>query len=35
MTAIRKELGEDFSFEWQDERVNPPLQPGNTAIAVE
>ncbi|KAH9844852.1 putative CDP-alcohol phosphatidyltransferase [Teratosphaeria destructans] len=35
-TAIKKEIGEDFNFEWKDERVNPLLQ-GNqgSAVAVE
>lgn len=32
-TAVRKELGEDFAFEWKDEKVNPLLQ-GNGASAV-
>lgn len=35
-TAVKKELGEDFRFEWSDERVNPLLQKGDTgAVAVE
>lgn len=32
-TAVKKELGQEFKFEWKDERVNPLLQ-GNSAGAV-
>nr|POF04151.1 putative cdp-alcohol phosphatidyltransferase class-i family protein c22a12.08c [Quercus suber] len=32
-TAVRKELGQDFEFEWKDEKVNPLLQ-SNAAAAV-
>lgn len=31
--AVRKELGQEFNFEWNDEKVNPLLQ-GNGAAAV-
>ncbi|KAI6809158.1 cat eye syndrome critical region protein 5 precursor [Hortaea werneckii] len=37
-TAMKKELGEDFKFEWKDERVNPLLQSNGVsseAVAVE
>ena len=35
-TAIKKELGEDFRFEWDSARVNPLLQDGDSgAVAVE
>jgi ribonucleotide monophosphatase NagD (HAD superfamily) len=35
-TAIKKELGEDFRFEWDSARVNPLLQGGDSgAVAVE
>merc|ERR1712115_45509 len=37
-TAMKKELGEEFKFEWKDERVNPLLQSngaGSEAVAVE
>ncbi|KAL1301704.1 hypothetical protein AAFC00_005913 [Neodothiora populina] len=34
-TAIRKELGEDFNFEWSDERVNPVLGGDKSASAIE
>ncbi|TKA22092.1 hypothetical protein B0A50_08470 [Salinomyces thailandicus] len=36
-TAIRKEIGKEFNFEWKDERVNPLLQnsSSNEAVAVE
>lgn len=35
-TAIKKEIGQDFNFEWKDERVNPLLQGnGASAVAVE
>lgn len=32
-TAIRKELGQEFKFEWNDEKINPLLA-GNGAAAV-
>jgi len=32
-TAVKKELGQEFKFEWRDERVNPLLS-GNGAAAV-
>lgn len=35
-TAVQKELGKEFNFEWKDERVNPLLQEGgSSAVAVE
>merc|ERR1712014_494225 len=37
-TVMKKELGEEFKFEWKDERVNPLLQSngaGSEAVAVE
>lgn len=35
-TAVQKELGKEFKFEWKDERVNPLLQEGgSSAVAVE
>lgn len=35
-TAMKKELGKEFNFEWRDERVNPLLQKGNnSAVAVD
>ncbi|WPH02125.1 Hypothetical protein R9X50_00498000 [Acrodontium crateriforme] len=35
-TAVKNELGQDFVFEWKDERVNPLLQGNNSAaVAVE
>jgi HAD superfamily hydrolase (TIGR01456 family) len=35
-TAIKKELGEDFRFEWDSARVNPLLQQGDSgAVAIE
>lgn len=35
-TAVRKELGQDFNFEWSDAKVNPLLQKGDSgAVAVE
>lgn len=35
-TAVKKELGQDFNFDWKDERVNPLLQGnGSAAVAVE
>lgn len=35
-TAVQKELGQDFKFEWNDERVNPLLQKnGAAAVAVD
>ena len=33
-TAMKKELGVDFKFNWKDERVNPLLQKGDTSSAV-
>jgi hypothetical protein len=34
--AVRKELGEEFNFEWSDERINPLRQGnGSAAVAVE
>ncbi|GAB7323755.1 hypothetical protein MBLNU13_g07216t1 [Cladosporium sp. NU13] len=35
-TAIKKQLGDDFRFEWDSARVNPLLQQGDSgAVAVE
>lgn len=35
-TAVRKELGQEFNFEWSDAKVNPLLQQGDSgAVAVE
>ena len=36
-TAMKKELGVDFKFNWRDERVNPLLQKGDmsSTVAVE
>ncbi|KAK5125850.1 hypothetical protein LTR85_012126 [Meristemomyces frigidus] len=35
-TAVKKELGQDFNFEWKNERVNPLLQGnGASTVAVE
>lgn len=35
-TAVQKELGKEFRFDWSDERVNPLLQKGGAgAVAVE
>ncbi|KAF1352238.1 HAD-like domain-containing protein [Delphinella strobiligena] len=34
-TAIRKELGEDFSFEWNESSVNPVLAGDRNASAIE
>jgi HAD superfamily hydrolase (TIGR01456 family) len=34
-TALRKELGEDFRFEWSDEKVNPVLSGGKDSSAIE
>ena len=33
-TAIKKEIGEDFNFKWDDEKVNPLLQGDTAASAV-
>lgn len=34
-TAFQKELGKEFRFEWSDEKVNPLLQDGAGAAAIE
>ncbi|KAF2724521.1 HAD-superfamily hydrolase [Polychaeton citri CBS 116435] len=35
-TAIRKQLGDDFKFEWDAKKINPLHAPGNqSAVAVE
>ncbi|KAK3679469.1 hypothetical protein LTR78_001030 [Recurvomyces mirabilis] len=35
-TAMKKELGQDFNFNWKNERVNPLLQKGDvSAVMVE
>ena len=33
-TAIRKELGKDFNFEWKDEKFNPVLNGSEDISAV-
>lgn len=33
-TAMKKELGQDFNFEWSNEKVNPVLS-GKGASAIE
>lgn len=35
-TAVKKEIGQDFNFKWDDKKVNPLLQGGGiSAVAVE
>ncbi|KAK8192706.1 hypothetical protein M8818_007878 [Zalaria obscura] len=34
-TALKKELGEDFRFEWSDANVNPVLSGGKDSSAIE
>ncbi|KAJ9621336.1 hypothetical protein H2203_007388 [Taxawa tesnikishii (nom. ined.)] len=34
-TAVKKELGQDFRFEWDDKKVNPVLAGGKDVSAVE